>query len=134
MHAYTYLGKLIISTLLYFLNSFSQSSHLNFPPSLSLSLSSLFPSLVLLMGDLSKSQSPKNFYNILGIPKSASLYDIGKAYRSLVVKWHPDRNPSNKAEAEAKFSSINEAYRVSFSCNLHYHIIIIIIINQSLFQ
>ncbi|KAL8520948.1 hypothetical protein ACS0TY_011482 [Phlomoides rotata] len=62
------------------------------------------------MGDPSRSQS-QNLYSILGIPKSASLSDIGKAYRSLVVKWHPDRNPSNKAEAEAKFSSINEAYR-----------------------
>ncbi|KAI3445632.1 hypothetical protein Pfo_002297 [Paulownia fortunei] len=62
------------------------------------------------MGDPSRSQTP-NFHGILGIPKSASLSDICKAYKSLVMKWHPDRNPSNKAEAEAKFSSINEAYR-----------------------
>ncbi|KAM7478865.1 hypothetical protein LguiA_027078 [Lonicera macranthoides] len=63
------------------------------------------------MGDPPKSPSP-NFYNILGISKSASLYDISKAYKSLVMKWHPDKNSSNKAEAEAKFKSINEAYRV----------------------
>ncbi|PIN18200.1 Molecular chaperone (DnaJ superfamily) [Handroanthus impetiginosus] len=62
------------------------------------------------MGDPSKSQTP-NFHSILGIPKSASLSDICKTYKALVMKWHPDRNPSNKAEAEAKFSSINEAYR-----------------------
>ncbi|KAG8368792.1 hypothetical protein BUALT_Bualt15G0083600 [Buddleja alternifolia] len=62
------------------------------------------------MGDLPKSPTP-NFYSILGIPKSASLSDICKAYKSLVMKWHPDRNPSNKDEAQAKFSSINEAYR-----------------------
>ncbi|CAI9103844.1 OLC1v1002416C1 [Oldenlandia corymbosa var. corymbosa] len=53
-----------------------------------------------------------NFYSILGISKSASLADIGKAYRSLVMKWHPDRNTSNRAEAEARFTTINEAYRV----------------------
>ncbi|XP_075478641.1 uncharacterized protein LOC142519492 isoform X1 [Primulina tabacum] len=62
------------------------------------------------MGDPPKSPTP-NFYGILGISRTASLSDVGKAYKSLVMKWHPDRNPSNKAEAEAKFSSINEAYR-----------------------
>ncbi|XP_042024185.1 dnaJ homolog subfamily B member 1-like [Salvia splendens] len=62
------------------------------------------------MGDSSKSQT-SNWYNVLGIPKSASLSEICKAYKSLVKKWHPDRNPSNKIEAEAKFRSINEAYR-----------------------
>ncbi|KAA8536551.1 hypothetical protein F0562_029029 [Nyssa sinensis] len=54
----------------------------------------------------------QNFYSVLGIPKSASLPDISKAYKSLVMKWHPDKNSSNKAEAEAKFKAINEAYRV----------------------
>ncbi|KAG6398675.1 hypothetical protein SASPL_140142 [Salvia splendens] len=62
------------------------------------------------MGDSSKSQT-SNWYNVLGIPKSASLSEICKAYKSLVKKWHPDRNPSNKIEAQAKFCSINEAYR-----------------------
>ncbi|KAL1539188.1 dnaJ subfamily B member 1-like [Salvia divinorum] len=62
------------------------------------------------MGDSSKSQT-SNWYNVLGIPKSASLSEICKAYKSLVMKWHPDRNPSNKTEAQAKFCSINEAYR-----------------------
>ncbi|KAL6517726.1 hypothetical protein OROMI_033427 [Orobanche minor] len=62
------------------------------------------------MGDHHRSQT-SNFYGTLGIPKSASLSEICRAYKSLVMKWHPDRNPSNKAEAEAKFTSINEAYR-----------------------
>lgn len=65
------------------------------------------------MGDHSKTQT-QNFYSILGIPKNASLTDICKAYKSLVLKWHPDRNPNNKAEAEAKFNSISEAYRVMY--------------------
>ncbi|KAL0384579.1 UNVERIFIED_CONTAM: DnaJsubfamily B member 5 [Sesamum radiatum] len=80
------------------------------------------------MGDASKSQKP-NFYSVLGTPKSASLSDICKAYKALVKKWHPDRNPTNKAEAEAKFSSINEAYRAlsikkreeSMECNGNHH-------------
>ncbi|XP_012850146.1 PREDICTED: dnaJ homolog subfamily B member 1-like [Erythranthe guttata] len=62
------------------------------------------------MGDHSKSPT-SNFYGILGIQKTASLSDVCKAYKSLVMKWHPDRNPSNKAEAQDKFTSINEAYR-----------------------
>ncbi|KAL0365047.1 UNVERIFIED_CONTAM: DnaJsubfamily B member 1 [Sesamum angustifolium] len=80
------------------------------------------------MGDASKSQTP-NFYSVLGIPKSASLSDICKAYKALVKKWHPDRNPTNKAKAEAKFSSINEAYRAlsikkreeGMECNGNHH-------------
>ncbi|XP_057466087.1 uncharacterized protein LOC130755652 [Actinidia eriantha] len=64
------------------------------------------------MGDPSRSGSTAAFYNILGIPKTASLTDISKAYKSLVMKWHPDRNPSNKEEAEARIRGINEAYRV----------------------
>ncbi|KAL3620853.1 hypothetical protein CASFOL_035765 [Castilleja foliolosa] len=62
------------------------------------------------MGDHQRSQS-SNFHGILGISKSASISDICKAYKSLVTRWHPDRNPSNKAEAESRFTSINEAYR-----------------------
>ncbi|CDO97560.1 unnamed protein product [Coffea canephora] len=64
------------------------------------------------MADPVARSPPANLYSILGISKAASLADISKAYKSLVMKWHPDRNTSNKAEAEAKFSTINEAYRV----------------------
>ncbi|KAK2966662.1 hypothetical protein RJ640_002360 [Escallonia rubra] len=63
------------------------------------------------MGEPPRSPTP-NFYSILGIQKTATLTDICKAYKSLVMKWHPDKNLSKKSEAEAKFRSINEAYRV----------------------
>ncbi|KAL3538544.1 hypothetical protein ACH5RR_001910 [Cinchona calisaya] len=65
-----------------------------------------------MMADPTARSPPANFYGILGITKSASLADIGKAYKSLIMKWHPDRNAANRAEAEAKFTSINEAYRI----------------------
>lgn len=52
------------------------------------------------------------YYNILEVPKSASEQDIKKAYRKLALKWHPDKNPDNKEEAEEKFKLISEAYDV----------------------
>jgi curved DNA-binding protein len=54
---------------------------------------------------------PEDYYKTLGIEKSASAEDIKKAYRKLALKWHPDKNPNNKA-AEDKFKKINEAYAV----------------------
>jgi curved DNA-binding protein len=55
--------------------------------------------------------SNKDYYKILGVTKSASPDDIKKAYRKLAMKYHPDRNKSNK-EAEEKFKEISEAYAV----------------------
>lgn len=52
-----------------------------------------------------------DYYKALGVDKSASADDIKKAFRKLAVKYHPDRNPDNKA-AEDKFKEINEAYAV----------------------
>ncbi len=52
----------------------------------------------------------RDFYNVLGIPKSASADDVKKAYRGLARRWHPDKNPGD-AEAAARFKDINEAYR-----------------------
>ena len=54
---------------------------------------------------------PKDFYEILGVPRSASQEEIKKAYRKLAGKFHPDRNPGNK-EAEAKFKELSAAYDV----------------------
>jgi len=54
---------------------------------------------------------PKDYYNVLGVSKSASADDIRKAYRNLAKKYHPDRNPNNKA-AEEKFKQVQEAYDV----------------------
>uniref|UniRef100_A9SWH6 Uncharacterized protein n=1 Tax=Physcomitrium patens TaxID=3218 RepID=A9SWH6_PHYPA len=53
-----------------------------------------------------------DYYNILKVPKTATEDDLKKAYRKLAMKWHPDKNPNNKKEAEAKFKQISEAYEV----------------------
>jgi DnaJ-class molecular chaperone len=53
----------------------------------------------------------KDYYQILGIPKTASEDDIRKEYRNLARKHHPDLNPGDKS-AEDKFKEINEAYEV----------------------
>ena len=54
----------------------------------------------------------KNYYEVLGVDKSASDDEIKKAYRKLAKQWHPDANLDNKAEAEAKFKEVGEAYEV----------------------
>jgi len=53
----------------------------------------------------------KDFYEILGVAKDASAEEIKKSYRKLAMKYHPDRNPGDKA-AEAKFKELAEAYEV----------------------
>jgi molecular chaperone DnaJ len=53
----------------------------------------------------------RDFYEILGLSKSASAEEIKKAYRKLAIKYHPDKNPDNK-EAEEKFKEAAEAYEV----------------------
>ena len=54
----------------------------------------------------------KDYYAILGVPKSAAEKDIKSAYRKLARKWHPDANPTNQRAAEEKFKDIQEAYEV----------------------
>ena len=53
----------------------------------------------------------KDYYDILGINKSASSDEIKKQFRKLALKYHPDRNPGD-SQAEAKFKEISEAYEV----------------------
>ncbi|MEK0084565.1 molecular chaperone DnaJ [Benzoatithermus flavus] len=53
----------------------------------------------------------RDFYDVLGVSRSASEAEIKRAYRTLAMKYHPDRNPGD-ASAEAKFKEINEAYEV----------------------
>lgn len=55
--------------------------------------------------------SKRDYYEILGLERSASDNDIKTQYRKLAMKYHPDRN-ENKEEAEAKFKEISEAYAV----------------------
>ncbi|MBF0619867.1 MAG: molecular chaperone DnaJ [Candidatus Omnitrophica bacterium] len=55
----------------------------------------------------------KDYYEILGVKKDAALADVKKSYRSLALRYHPDRVPENeKKAAEEKFKEISEAYGV----------------------
>ena len=54
----------------------------------------------------------RDYYEVLGVDKSASASDIKKAYHKLAMKYHPDRNPGDK-EAEEKFKEANEAYEAA---------------------
>lgn len=49
-------------------------------------------------------------YEALGLPLGASKADAKAAYRKLALKWHPDKNPNNREEAEKKFQEISQAY------------------------
>ena len=51
------------------------------------------------------------FYKELDLPNNASEDEVKKAYKKLAIKYHPDKNPDNKEEAEAKFKKISEAYQ-----------------------
>jgi len=55
--------------------------------------------------------SKRDFYDVLGVPRTASEQDIKSAYRKLALKYHPDRNPGDKA-AEERFKEAAEAYAV----------------------
>jgi curved DNA-binding protein CbpA len=54
----------------------------------------------------------KDYYQILGVEKTATEADIKKAYRKLGLKWHPDKNPNDREAAQRKFQEIAEAYSV----------------------
>ena len=55
--------------------------------------------------------SKRDYYEVLGVSKSASAADIKSAYRKLALKYHPDKNPDNK-KAEEKFKEAAEAYEI----------------------
>lgn len=58
-----------------------------------------------------------DYYKLLQVDRNAKDDDLKKAYRKLAMKWHPDKNPNNKKEAEAKFKQISEAYDVLSDSN-----------------
>jgi molecular chaperone DnaJ len=53
-----------------------------------------------------------DFYEILGVTKTASVEEIKSSYRKAAMQWHPDRNPENKEVAEIRFRECTEAYSV----------------------
>ncbi|CAE5966590.1 unnamed protein product [Arabidopsis arenosa] len=53
-----------------------------------------------------------DYYKVLQVDRNAKDDDLKKAYRKLAMKWHPDKNPNNKKDAESKFKQISEAYDV----------------------
>lgn len=58
--------------------------------------------------------SKENYYEVLGVKRDATEGEIRKAYLTLSLKWHPDKNPTNKEQAEEKFKKISEAYETLF--------------------
>jgi len=54
----------------------------------------------------------RDYYEILGVSKSATEAELKSAYRKLALQWHPDKHPTDKKQAEEKFKEINEAYQV----------------------
>ncbi len=57
------------------------------------------------------SDKKRDFYQILEVNRNASEDEIKKSYKKLAMKWHPDKNPENKEEAETKFKELSEAYQ-----------------------
>lgn len=57
-------------------------------------------------------EQKRDYYEVLGVDKSATDEELKKAFRKLAKQYHPDANPNNKEEAEKKFKEVNEAYEV----------------------
>lgn len=53
-----------------------------------------------------------DYYEVLGVPRTATEEDIRKGYRKQALRWHPDKNPNNKEQAEERFKLVSEAYEI----------------------
>lgn len=53
-----------------------------------------------------------NYYEVLGVAKTATEVELKKAYRQAALRWHPDKNPDDKESAEKMFKQVSEAYQV----------------------
>ncbi|KAM2330531.1 hypothetical protein ACFX1X_021350 [Malus domestica] len=53
-----------------------------------------------------------DFYSVLRVNRNATQQDLKKAYKKLAMRWHPDKNPVDNEEAEAKFKQVCQAYDV----------------------
>lgn len=74
--------------------------------------SKLFLSILILAAIITPSLCDEDYYKILGVRRDATPKEIKDSYRKLSLKWHPDKNPNNKEEAEQKFMDISKAYEV----------------------
>ena len=68
-----------------------------------------------------KGKEAMDYYDILKVNRNATLEDLKKSYRRLARMWHPDKNPTGGAEAEARFKQITEAYEASELCAFIFH-------------
>lgn len=57
-------------------------------------------------------ETKRDYYEVLGVSKTATDDELKKAYRKLAKQYHPDANPDNREAAEAKFKELNEAYEI----------------------
>ena len=64
-------------------------------------------------------QQQRDYYEVLGITKTASVEEIKSAYRKSALKWHPDRNPDNKDEAEVRFRDAEHFVIISLLLSGH---------------
>ncbi|KNE70015.1 chaperone DnaJ [Allomyces macrogynus ATCC 38327] len=67
---------------------------------------------LLLLQLVARVEAGEDYYKILGVDRSATKRQIKSAYKKLAIKYHPDKNPDNKAEAEDKFIKISDAYSI----------------------
>lgn len=64
------------------------------------------------VGGVAAEEKKRDYYEVLGVKRDADPKSIKSAYRKLALKWHPDKNPDDRAGAEIKFREVAEAYEV----------------------